>query len=209
MSYQYPTKFVPVSTNLHLCVNDTARQQKHGRMTPTSLPIYKLFNSIEFHNDPLADILNLLRQTIGSYTLKYPREGDKNGEAEAECGDDQHTDDDKENSQATIPRITQSTPVKTHQQPVKAVKSRSKHKVDNLACHADNILRMAIDSTIISSNSFTINSFDEDDEDDDHLDVHEHSLIELLKSKSSFRDLRRKRSTLRFDINADDINSVL
>ncbi|MCP8718102.1 MAG: hypothetical protein M5F18_02255 [Asgard group archaeon] len=201
MSYQYPTKFAPVSTNLNLFTSSFDHKNKNEQISHTNLPIHKQFNSIEFNSDPLAEILNLLRQKIKNYTLKYPEE------PQIELP----TDDDKENSQFMIPRLTQSTPVKQQPPQMKPVKPKTAHKVDNLACHADNILRMAIDSTIISSNSFTINSFDEEDEDDEdnHLDIHEHSLIELLKSKSSFRDLRRKRSTLRFDINADDINSVL
>ena len=70
-------------------------------------------------------------------------------------------------------------------------------KLDNLVC-VDNILRMAIDSTIISSNSFTINSFEEDDDDEEGVDDHDHDfyrkilLIQLLKYKNSKRELRFK-----------------
>ena len=82
-----------------------------------------------------------------------------------------------------------------------------------MACHADNILRMAIDSTIISSNSFTINSFEEDDDDEEEwmimiMILQENSLIQLLKYKNSKRELRFKPPVIKFDINADDINSV-
>ena len=76
---------------------------------------------------------------------------------------------------------------------------------------------MAIDSTIISSNSFTIYSFEEDDDDEEGVDDHDHdhdflqenSLIQLLKYKNSKRELRFKPPVIKFDINADDINSVL
>lgn len=200
MSYQYPTEFAPVSTNLNLFTKGIDHKYNHEQAVRTNLPIYKQFNSIEFNNDPLAEILYQLRQKIESYDLKYPDE----------LRVEMSTEDDKENSQLTISKLTQSTPVKKQPAQIMPVKSKTTHKMDNLACHADNILRMAIDSTIISSNSFTINSFDEDDEnDDDHFDEQEHSLIEILKAKSFPKDLRRKRSTLRFDINADDIKSVL
>lgn len=200
MSYQYPTKFAPVTTNLNLFTKGIDHKYKHEQPVRTNLPIYKQFNSIEFNNDPLAEILHQLRQKIDSYDLSYP------DEPRVEVS----PEDDKENSQLIISKLTQSTPVKKQPSQIKPMKSKTTHKMDNLACHADNILRMAIDSTIISSNSFTIHSFDEDDEnEDDQFDEQEHSLIEILKTKSSLRDLRRKRSTLRFDINADDIKSVL
>ncbi|KAL6452917.1 hypothetical protein SBY92_000262 [Candida maltosa Xu316] len=203
MSYTFPSKFNPISTNLNLSI------VVPDQMEPEVVnePIYKQFTSKKF-KDPLMELLNKSRINIDNYVLKYPT-------LEEEEEEEDH-DHDKENHHhimgAVKSNILESTPIKKQpfvlQDAFKPKTVKPKKKIDSLACHADNILRMAIDSTIISSNSFTLNSF-EDDEDEE-FDVNENSLLEALKSKSSRRDLRSKKSaTLKFDINADDINSIL
>lgn len=219
IDYSYPQKFVPTTVNLDLHINipkDTTTFEIIQQ------PIYKQFTNKTFQ-DPLNDILKILRQKINNYQLSLPEE-----EKEEEEHLESELESDKENDIVGVSKtvnLNQSTPIKKLPPAIPSAASapiplRNK-KLDNLACHADNILRMAIDSTIISSNSFTINSFEEDDDDeegegvDDHDHDHDHdflqenSLIQLLKYKNSKRELRFKPPVIKFDINADDINSVL
>lgn len=211
VDYSYPQKFVPTTVNLDLHINipkDTTTFEIIQQ------PIYKQFTNKTFQ-DPLNDILKILRQKINNYQLSLPEEEEEEHlESELES--------DKENDIVGVSKtvdLNQSTPIKKLPPTIPSaapapIPLRNK-KLDNLACHADNILRMAIDSTIISSNSFTINSFEEDDDDEEGVDDHDHdflqenSLIQLLKYKNSKRELRFKPPVIKFDINADDINSVL
>lgn len=215
IDYSYPQKFVPTTVNLDLHINipkDTTTFEIIQQ------PIYKQFTNKTFQ-DPLNDILKILRQKINNYQLSLPEE-----EKEEEEHLESELESDKENDIVGVSKtvdLNQSTPIKKLPPAIPSAASapiplRNK-KLDNLACHADNILRMAIDSTIISSNSFTINSFEEDDDDEEGVDDHDHdhdflqenSLIQLLKYKNSKRELRFKPPVIKFDINADDINSVL
>lgn len=217
IDYSYPQKFVPTTVNLDLHINipkDTTTFEIIQQ------PIYKQFTNKTFQ-DPLNDILKILRQKIKNYQLSLPEE-----EKEEEEHLESELESDKENDIVGVSKtvdLNQSTPIKKLPPtiPLAApapIPLRNK-KLDNLACHADNILRMAIDSTIISSNSFTINSFEEDDDDEegegvddhdhDHDFLQENSLIQLLKYKNSKRELRFKPPVIKFNINADDINSVL
>lgn len=217
IDYSYPQKFVPTTVNLDLHINipkDTTTFEIIQQ------PIYKQFTNKTFQ-DPLNDILKILRQKINNYQLSLPEE-----EKEEEENLESELESDKENDIVGVSKtvnLNQSTPIKKLPPAIPSAASapiplRNK-KLDNLACHADNILRMAIDSTIISSNSFTINSFEEDDDDEEGVDDHDHdhdhdflqenSLIQLLKYKNSKRELRFKPPVIKFDINADDINSVL
>lgn len=217
IDYSYPQKFVPTTVNLDLHINipkDTTTFEIIQQ------PIYKQFTNKTFQ-DPLNDILKILRQKINNYQLSLPEE-----EKEEEEHLESELESDKENDIVGVSKtvdLNQSTPIKKLPPAIPSAASapiplRNK-KLDNLACHADNILRMAIDSTIISSNSFTINSFEEDDDDEegegvddhdhDHDFLQENSLIQLLKYKNSKRELRFKPPVIKFDINADDINSVL
>lgn len=216
IDYSYPQKFVPTTVNLDLHINipkDTTTFEIIQQ------PIYKQFTNKTFQ-DPLNDILKILRQKINNYQLSLPEEEKEEEHLESEL------ESDKENDIVGVSKtvnLNQSTPIKKLPPAIPSAASapiplRNK-KLDNLACHADNILRMAIDSTIISSNSFTINSFEEDDDDEegegvddhdhDHDFLQENSLIQLLKYKNSKRELRFKPPVIKFDINADDINSVL
>lgn len=216
IDYSYPQKFVPTTVNLDLHINipkDTTTFEIIQQ------PIYKQFTNKTFQ-DPLNDILKILRQKINNYQLSLPEEEEEEEHLESEL------ESDKENDIVGVSKtvnLNQSTPIKKLPPAIPSAASapiplRNK-KLDNLACHADNILRMAIDSTIISSNSFTINSFEEDDDDEEGVDDHDHdhdhdflqenSLIQLLKYKNSKRELRFKPPVIKFDINADDINSVL
>lgn len=213
IDYSYPQKFVPTTVNLDLHINipkDTTTFEIIQQ------PIYKQFTNKTFQ-DPLNDILTILRQKINNYQLSLPEE-----EKEEEEHLESELESDKENDIVGVSKtvdLNQSTPIKKLPPTIllaapAPIPLRNK-KLDNLACHADNILRMAIDSTIISSNSFTINSFEEDDDDEEGVDDHDHdflqenSLIQLLKYKNSKRELRFKPPVIKFDINADDINSVL
>ncbi|KHC36454.1 hypothetical protein MGQ_02551 [Candida albicans P76067] len=217
IDYSYPQKFVPTTVNLDLHINipkDTTTFEIIQQ------PIYKQFTNKTFQ-DPLNDILKISRQKINNYQLSLPEE-----EKEEEEHSESELESDKENDIVGVSKtvnLNQSTPIKKLPPAIPSAASapiplRNK-KSDNLACHADNILRMAIDSTIISSNSFTINSFEEDDDDEEGVDDHDHdhdhdflqenSLIQLLKYKNSKRELRFKPPVIKFDINADDINSVL
>lgn len=217
IDYSYPQKFVPTTVNLDLHINipkDTTTFEIIQQ------PIYKQFTNKTFQ-DPLNDILKILRQKINNYQLSLPEE-----EKEEEEHLESELESDKENDIVGVSKtvnLNQSTPIKKLPPAIPSAASapiplRNK-KLDNLACHADNILRMAIDSTIISSNSFTINSFEEDDDDEEGVDDHDHdhdhdflqenSLIQLLKYKNSKRELRFKPPVIKFNINADDINSVL
>ena len=217
IDYSYPQKFVPTTVNLDLHINipkDTTTFEIIQQ------PIYKQFTNKTFQ-DPLNDILKILRQKINNYQLSLPEE-----EKEEEEHLESELESDKENDIVGVSKtvnLNQSTPIKKLPPAIPSAASapiplRNK-KLDNLACHADNILRMAIDSTIISSNSFTINSFEEDDDDEegegvddhdhDHDFLQENSLIQLLKYKNSKRELRFKPPVIKFNINADDINSVL
>lgn len=210
IDYSYPQKFVPTTVNLDLHINipkDTTTFEIIQQ------PIYKQFTNKTFQ-DPLNDILKILRQKINNYQLSLPEEEEEEEHLESEL------ESDKENDIVGVSKtvnLNQSTPIKKLPPTIPSaapapIPLRNK-KLDNLACHADNILRMAIDSTIISSNSFTINSFEEDDDDEEGVDDHdflqENSLIQLLKYKNSKRELRFKPPVIKFDINADDINSVL
>ncbi|KAL1572444.1 hypothetical protein V4U94_003414 [Candida albicans] len=212
IDYSYPQKFVPTTVNLDLHINipkDTTTFEIIQQ------PIYKQFTNKTFQ-DPLNDILKISRQKINNYQLSLPEEEEEEEHSESEL------ESDKENDIVGVSKtvnLNQSTPIKKLPPTIPSaapapIPLRNK-KSDNLACHADNILRMAIDSTIISSNSFTINSFEEDDDDEEGVDDHDHdflqenSLIQLLKYKNSKRELRFKPPVIKFDINADDINSVL
>ena len=217
IDYSYPQKFVPTTVNLDLHINIP---KDITTFEIIQQPIYKQFTNKTFQ-DPLNDILKILRQKINNYQLSLPEE-----EKEEEEHLESELESDKENDIVGVSKtvdLNQSTPIKKLPPAIPSAASapiplRNK-KLDNLACHADNILRMAIDSTIISSNSFTINSFEEDDDDEegegvddhdhDHDFLQENSLIQLLKYKNSKRELRFKPPVIKFNINADDINSVL
>ncbi|CAX42629.1 conserved hypothetical protein [Candida dubliniensis CD36] len=227
IDYSFPQKFVPTTVNLDLHIDIPNHTTTTTSTTITiQQPIFKQFTTKTFQ-DPLNDILKLSRQKIQNYQLSLPSYEEEEEEEEGETHKDDDDDDDEVKSELENNKendivgdsktidINQSTPIKKLPQlppqlpqQLPSVPLRNK-KSDNLACHADNILRMAIDSTIISSNSFTINSFEEEEEDDDDDFLQENSLIQLLKYKNSKRDLRFKPPIIKFDINADDINSVL
>lgn len=93
---------------------------------------------------------------------------------------------------------------------------------DHLACHADNILRMAVDSTMLGSSfngsfSSTFFATGADDsiaaltkKDDDifHDDDADKSLLEGLKKRWNSRTLATLRAT-KIEINADDLNKAV
>lgn len=92
---------------------------------------------------------------------------------------------------------------------------------DHLACHADNILRMAVDSTMLGSSfngSFSSTFFAGGADDsiaaltrkDDifHDDDADKSLLEGLKNRWNSRTLAKLRAT-KIEINADDLNKAV
>lgn len=70
IDYSYPQKFVPTTVNLDLHINilkDTTTFEIIQQ------PIYKQFTNKTFQ-DPLNDILKILRQKINNYQLSLPEE---------------------------------------------------------------------------------------------------------------------------------------
>ncbi|CAI5758515.1 unnamed protein product [Candida verbasci] len=160
----------------HYYANDIAKnltfepikQKPNQRITQ---PIYKEFkhnNSVSL-DDPVKTILAKSQAKISAYELKiYEEQNNKSRRNSVE-------------GNQVEPVVEKSTPVKKK-------KNRGE---DKLACHADNILRMAIDSTILGSlNSFTMTEIYSDDD-------LENSII------------AKRKGNLKFDINAEELNAAI
>lgn len=92
----------------------------------------------------------------------------------------------------------------------KSEESHPEDSYDELACHADNILRMAIDSTMLGSTfdgSFSINNTFANYSVLDDRDDHDKSVIELLQARSDRKV--NKPQPIKIEINADDIDAAV
>ncbi|KAG7663246.1 uncharacterized protein J8A68_003246 [[Candida] subhashii] len=81
---------------------------------------------------------------------------------------------------------------------------------DELACHADNILRMAVDSTMLGSTfdgSFSINNTFANYSILDDKDDYDRSVLEILQSRQERR--LDKSKFINIEINADDIKAAV
>ncbi|KAI5970383.1 hypothetical protein CANMA_000546 [Candida margitis] len=125
-------------------------------------PVGKVFTDKKFSN-PLHNLLVKNRQTLSSIRIEIPREGLSNVKQPCiKSKVDFPIFEDVQKSSAAITSKTMSS-AQEHNS------SSRKHEeaTDNLACHANNILRMAIDSTMMSSmNSITLQNINSDSFDE-------------------------------------------
>lgn len=154
---------LPTMRPLNNILNELPRKQQHNTKTSpgsqTSYdyndePVGKIFTDKKFTN-PLHDILVNSRRTLSRIKIELPQASLNNLNQPAI------------QNKANFPIFEdkqKTSPWTTSRQTEQNSPTRRRGKVDDdLACHANNILRMAIDSTMMSSmNSVTLQNINSD-----------------------------------------------
>ncbi|EGW31486.1 uncharacterized protein SPAPADRAFT_51493 [Spathaspora passalidarum NRRL Y-27907] len=181
LDYRFPKTYTPENHDklpLDVQLNRNVRID-----LPKPKPIQYITLPIAQSDDPLDGILSQCKGLIQGYSLELPKEKSTKRKREYE---EPITPKHARITPSTTPKS--STPVAILKQAQKGISADyDDSDYDHLACHADNILRMAVDSTMLGSTLGSI-TFANDS-------IYEKGLV---FSKA-----------VKIDINADELNAAV